>query len=206
MKNIASLNLLPAQYTGEKIDSEEDAVLGNSAEAHLFFIKVMKRLKQVNEWHHYAGKFSAKFQLTDANGKEITGNVEKGYFLKIDIPGSGSNAGDGYDWVQVEDVQHISETDNEAYGFRVRPAKNPEGKEDVISHFYAQESTSTFLVTRKGNKVMAGIYDRNTVPNKNAANLADRIRHFAAGVLGVHALSKLQWVGLLYGLLKKEKK
>lgn len=73
---------------------------------------------------------------------------------KIDIPGPGSSEGDGYDCVCVEDVKEVSEGDMQSTGFHVRPSQNPFGEKNETAHFYSNEATSNFIVTREGNKSM----------------------------------------------------
>jgi hypothetical protein len=203
MKGNTNAGLLPDQYTGEEINSEKTEVLENTIEAKDFYNKVVHRLQNVNEWHRMAGTLSADFQLTDKNGHDVADAVQKGNLIRIDIPGPGSKSGEGYDWVQVEELKYTSGEDKERFGFRVRPARNPLGEEDVISHFYSEESTSSFIVSRMSNKITAGIYDRNTLPNKDATFFADKVRDLAVGTVGVAALSKLQWKGLLEGLMER---
>ncbi|HEY9362933.1 MAG TPA: hypothetical protein VIQ00_06720 [Chitinophagaceae bacterium] len=201
MKENTNAGLLPDQYTGEEINSEKTELFENTIEAKAFYNKVVHRLQNVNEWHQLAGTLSADFQLTDKNGHDVMDAVQKGNFIRINIRGPGNKSGEGYDWVQVEELKYISGEDEESFGFRVRPARNPAGDEDVISHFYSEESTSSFIVSRMSNKITAGIYDRNTLPNSDAVFFADKIRHLAVGTVGIAALSKLQWNGLLEGLM-----
>jgi hypothetical protein len=72
---------------------------------------------------------------------------------------------------------------------------------DDIAHFFSQESTSSFIVTREGNKITAAIYDRNTKPNKDADLLVDEVRDRVIGVAGVLAFSRIQWKKLADSLL-----
>jgi hypothetical protein len=93
--------------------------------------------------------------------------------------------------------------DLESYGIRVRPAENPETETKEVAHFYSSESTSTFLVTRKGNNVTAEVYDRNTKPNDEAHTTVDKIRDLVVGATGITVFSKIQWQGLVDGLTAK---
>ena len=196
--------IIPGQYTGKVIDTVEQIELNSSDEAKSFFEIVKSRLLDVNNWEQIAGKTSANFQLVDSGGQEVNRTVQQGDFFKIDVPGPGPVAGDGYDWVQVEALEEVSEEDVESVGIRVRPTLSPLNNSQDVAHFYSPESTSSFTVTREGTKVTAGIYDRNTKPNKTADTLADKARDVIVGAGAVTAFSKVQWKWLVEGLLSWE--
>ena len=94
-------------------------------------------------------------------------NLQQGDYLKIDIPGSGSSEGDGYDWVSVEDVKEVALGDIQAVGFRVRPTQNPFREKTETAHFYSQKATSNFVLTWEGTKITTQIIDRNIKSNAN---------------------------------------
>lgn len=194
--------LIPGNEKGVTIDSASFEDFKDSEEAKAFFKVVKERLLNVNKWHEIAGAASARFQLIDKNGQEVNRKVEKDDYFKIDIPGPGSQAGDGYDWVQVEDLKEVNQQDVDSAGLRVRPSTNPFSKDESIAHFYSEDSTSTFIVTRENNKITATIYDRNTTPNTDSETIMDKVRHVAAGIGAMLGGSKLQWKGLAKGLVK----
>ncbi|HZF63478.1 MAG TPA: hypothetical protein VEZ55_03285 [Chitinophagaceae bacterium] len=196
--------VVPEHYTGKIIDTEESVDFENSEAAKQFFSVVKDRLIHVNKWNKIAGALSADFQLIDPQGVEVDRAVQRGDYFKIDIPGPGTLAGDGYDWVKVEEVEYADEPDVETVGIRVRPTTSPLNDKEGIAHFYSEESTSSFTVARKGNRITAGIYDRNTKRNKDAATIVDKIRDAAVGTGAVTAFSKMQWSGLAKGLLQPE--
>jgi hypothetical protein len=195
--------LIPENNTGVIIDSAAAEAFASAEEAKAFFSIVKDRLLHPQKWHEVAGAGSAEFQLIDPGGQAVTRTAAVGDYFKIDIPGPGSSAGDGYDWVRVEDVKEVSQPDVESVGLRVRPSTNPFNKDESIAHFYSEESTSTFIVTREGNKITATIYDRNTKPNINAGTIMDKVRDVAAGIGAIIGGSKLQWKGLAKGLVKR---
>jgi hypothetical protein len=197
--------IVPEQESGKAIDAESSVELNDVGEAKAFFNVVKNRLLDTNNWHKLAGNLSAKFQLVDETGKEISTNAQKGDYFKIDIPGPGTKSGDGYDWVQIEEIENVSTDDVESFGMRVRPAQNPQDTKKDISHFYSPESTSSFTVTREKNKVTAAIYDRNTKTNKETESLTDKVRDAVVGVAGMLTFSKIQWKALTDGLVQKEK-
>jgi hypothetical protein len=193
--------IVPDQHAGKAIDAKASLDFTNEHDAREFFQIVKQRLLDVNNWHKTAKNISAKFQLVSFDKTDNTGTPRKGDYFKIDIPGPGSKAGGGYDWVKIEDIEATAADDTESYGIRVRPTDNPETKNQDVAHFYSPESTSTFLVTRKGNTVTAEIYDRNTQPNNEAHATADKIRDAVVGATGITVFSKIQWQGLVDGLM-----
>ncbi|MEO9145265.1 MAG: hypothetical protein ABI237_06870, partial [Ginsengibacter sp.] len=84
----------------------------------------------------------------------------------------------------------------------VRPSKNPVSQKDEIAHFYSNDATSNFIVTRENNTVTALIIDRNLKPNNESDSIIDKIRHVAVGLGAIGAFSKMQWENLAEGLVK----
>jgi len=195
--------IVPKQRTGKAIDATGSLTLYDENEAKAFFSVVKNRLQNVNEWAELSGNLSATFRLVDAGGVEVSRNLQQGDYFKIDIPGPGSTTGDGYDWVQIEEVENKSSSDSESFSFRVRPTVNPQNQNNDIAHFYSPESTSTFTVSRKGCNVEAAIRDRNTKPNITADSPVDKIRDSIVGAMGVLSFSKIQWQNLVDGLLSR---
>ncbi len=203
MKQKDIIKIIPDQYTGIEIEAEASIDLKNNNDAALFYNTVKARLLKVNEWHHVSGIISAVFQATDDSGNEVNRNIQKGDYLRVDIPGPGSKAGDGYDWVTVEELKEISDGDIQSVGFRVRPASNPSGDKKSIAHFYDESSTSNFIVTREGKNVTAHIVDRNIKPNDDTASVTDKIRDTAIGMSALAGFSKIQWQNLANGLVER---
>lgn len=203
MKQKDFTGIVPDQYTGEEIETRSSIDLKNENEARAFYEIAKGRLLSVNNWHFIAGIVSGHFQLTDAHGEKLNRNVEIGDYFRIDIPGPGSSEGDGYDWVYVEDLEEITEENVQSIGFRVRPSQNPLGDKNEIAHFYTDDATSNFIVTREGNTVTAIIIDRNLKPNDESESIADRIRHVAVGIGAIGLFSKIQWKSLADGLVKR---
>ena len=196
--------IIPDQQTGKAIDAVSTLELAKEADAKALFVRAKERLQDVNHWKDIAGTISATFQLIDADGKEVRRKAEKGDYFKIDIPGPGTKTGEGFDWVQIEEVENISLPDGERFGFRVRPTDNPQNHKKDVAHFYSEESTSSFLVERRKNTVTASVHDRNTKPNTDADTPIDKIRDAIVGAAGVATFSKIQWKNLTDGLVNRE--
>ena len=193
-------DIIPQQETGKAIDAASSIELADEHDAKNFFIKAKKRLQNVNQWKQYAGSISADFQLVDNHGRAVEREAKEGDYFKIDIPGPGTKSGDGYDWVKIEEVLSTAFPTGESFGFRVRPAENPQSGDTEVAHFYAPESTSSFIVERHKNKITVSIHDRNTKPNANADGL-EKIRDTLVGTAGVVTFSKIQWKNLAEGIL-----
>lgn len=203
MKQKDFTGIVPSQYTGKEIETAASIDLKDNDEAKLFYEVVRERLFNVNKWHSKAGFVSGSFQLMDANGKKLEKNVEIGDYIRIDIPGPGSSEGFGYDWVLVEDLREIREENIQSVGFRVRPSQNPANEDNATAHFYSDEATSSFIVSRENNTVSSLIIDRNVKPNTDASTITDKIRHVAVSLGAIGLFSKVQWQNLANGLVKK---
>ncbi|WP_221393239.1 hypothetical protein [Dyadobacter sp. NIV53] len=194
--------IIPGHSDGLVITSQSTAQLSDEESARILFEKAKTRLLLVNNWQELAGEFMAAFQITDENGTAISGPVQKGNYFKIDIPGPGTKAGEGYDWALVEEIEEYNSLNTESIGIRVRPAPNPITDNPDIAHFYSEESTSTFTVTREFTKVTAAVYDRNTKPNTDSGGMMDHVRNVLVGIAGMFSFSKIQWENFTNGLVK----
>lgn len=204
MKDKDKSGIVPEQRTGKAIDAVSTVELREEEEAKAFFNRAKERLQHVNRWKDMAGALSATFQLVNSEGSEVQRKAQKGDYFKIDIPGPGSESGEGFDWVQIEEVESTSSPDGERFGFRVRPTDNPQNRKDDVAHFYSEMSTSSFVIERKNNKVTASVHDRNTKPNTDADTAIDKIRDAVVGAAGVATFSKIQWKKLTDGLVSRE--
>jgi hypothetical protein len=195
---------IPPNETGAAVNADNSVELKDVNEAQTFYKIVKQRLLDVNHWQKLAGKVLASFQLTDGNGEPLKRLAQQGDIFKIDIPGPGSKAGDGFDWVQIEELKEQNEGEIESISIRVRPTKNPSNSTDDVSHFFSEESTSTFKAMREGNKITASIHDRNAKPNTEVDNITDKVRNAAVGTGAIGGFAKIQWKALVDGLLKRE--
>jgi len=192
---------IPEKFDGGNINAESVVQLHNLTAAKELFLLAKKRLMDVNNWKEISEQAVAEFRLTDSQGNEVSGPVQEGMFFRIDIPGPGTETGDGFDWVIVEKISEYQLEDIESFGIRVRPAPNPTNTDQEIAHFYSSQTTSTFTVTRENTKVTAAVYDRNTKANTDDQSFLDKIRNILTGVAGILAFSKIQWESLTSGLV-----
>jgi hypothetical protein len=194
-------NLIPTQEAGAETNTESIATFSSSAEADAFFAIARQRVFSVHNWKSIAGG-GASFRRTDAKGNDLkNGQPEPGEFICIDIPAPGPAAGDGHDWVQIEKV---SDADDHA-GMTVHPSPSPENKKEEVAHFFDSEASSTFLVRKEDNKVIAGVYGRNEKPNTKADGVVDTIRNVAVAAGALSGFSKIQWKNLVNGFVQTGK-
>lgn len=195
---------IPPHQSGKAVDVEDSVSFPTEEEAVHFFKVLKKRLLTVHRWHEYAGDGSAVFELTDPEGKPVNRPPQKGDFFKIDIPAPGSQGGEGYDWVQVEEIAEEATGLGEFASIRVRPSGSPLKTSSQVDHFFTDEATSNFIIRREGKKLTAGVYGRNEKPNLAATdNLFDKLRNAVVGAGSIGLFSKLQWKSLVSGWLKK---
>lgn len=202
MKYQDLINIIPAQISGKEIEVDASIEMRDQIEGKQFYQTVKGRLLRVNSWHQLAGVVSAEFQLVDSDGLAVDRNAIQGDYIRIDIPGPGSTAGDGYDWVRIEELKEVEADNNQSIGFRVRPAKDPGSDKNEVAHFYSEESTSVFIVTRESTKIIAWIIDSNVSPGVNSHSITGKIRDITVGLGAVGIFSKLQWQNLVNGLVR----
>lgn len=195
---------LPAQIVGRQTDFTHDKKYSTLVEAHNAFQQAAGRLLSVGNWHSYAGSGSAEFRLCNNEGVEVEVMAEEGFCISIDMPAPGPDAGDGLEWVLIE--QLVSDggahTAEEYVLMTVRPAADPRKATGEIAHFYNDQSTSTFIVRRDGLMVSAGAHGRNETPNNDDVDLHDKLRNTAIALMARIGLSGVQWQKLVNGLIE----
>lgn len=199
-------SIVPENKKGKPSDIEHSVTEANREKAIDFFRIAAKRMLNINEWHRIGSFVSAVFVLTDATGKKLERPAALGDFIKIDIQGPGSSAGDGYDWVYIEALQDNSNTaaEEESIAMRVRACQQPGKETNNVAHFFTSEATSTFIIHRNENTVTSFYHGRNEVLNTGTAKVADKVRNVVIGGVALAGLSEIQWDTLTRSFLKKE--
>ena len=194
---------IPAQVKGSKSDTYYSRTFKNEQAAQNLYIKAKTRLLDVSKWHNLPGHTAAEFTLTDNKGDKVQRPVIVYDHFRINIPAPGNISGDGYDWVQVEEVQDITDPGSHATcSIRVRPVGNPKAdRTETSSHFFKDYATSTFMVTLAGRKVTASVHGRNEVPNNEQRHLWDIVRNTVIAFAAMLGFSSGQWKKLVRGLL-----
>ena len=198
--------LVPENREGKAVDIEHSITEENLQDAITMFRLAYSRIIYPAIWKSLAGAGTASFSIWKAGSSEVQRHVQINDFLRIDIPGPGPVAGEGFDWVKVETLQEniIPHTD-ESFVMRLRVCANPENQEAGTAHFFTEEATSTFIVKRLGTTVTCSYHGRNEKPNTADVDTADKIRNKLVATGAVAGLSEVQWTALLKGILQKEK-
>jgi hypothetical protein len=206
MKEVSINNpIIPANNVGKALDLEHYVREESIEEAINTFKRACKRLLNPPVWHELSGVLSASFQLQPSNGDSRNRLAQINDYLLIDIPGPGPSAGNGYDWVKVENIaENADPAAEQSFGMTLKATPNPDKPEQGIAHFFGEGATSTFIIKRNSNTVTASYHGRNELPNTKKASFPDKIRNsiIAAGALA--GISELQWMALIKGLLQKE--
>ncbi|SDE45374.1 hypothetical protein SAMN04487996_10591 [Dyadobacter soli] len=193
---------VPGQHRGDSVTAEGNRSFEDITAAKAFFLQAEAKVLDVNRWHDQAGEALAHFMLTDTDGNPVGGTARQGLLIKIDIPGPGSESGEGYDWVEIEEIKKTDSAGVQSTALRVRPIAAPGSEADEPTHFYDEQSTSTFTITRENTTVTVAVYDRNINPNTEADSLIDKVRNAITGLFGEKVFSKIQWQSLVDGILK----
>lgn len=195
---------LPPQRTGRQTDFTHEKKFDSLEAAHHAFQAAAARLLSVDNWHVYAGSGSALFTLCNNEGAPVYEMAKEGFFFSIDLPGPGSNAGEGLEWVIIEKLaaEGSRHTAEEYLLMRVRPVADPRKTGTEIAHFYKDVSTSTFVVRRDGMVLSAGAHGRNETPNNESVGLHDKIRNTGVALMARAGFSGPQWKQLMEGLVE----
>jgi len=205
--NEASINnlVVPANKVGKAVDLEHSVTEASTEIAINTFKRACKRLLNPPVWHELSGIISASFQLQATGGDDSNRLARVNDYVRIDIPGPGSIAGNGYDWVQVENIaENIDPLAEQSFGMTLIATINPDKPDEGVAHFFADGATSTFIIKRHGTKVIASYHGRNELPNTRKGMLSDKIRNSVIAAGARAGISELQWMILLKGLLQKE--
>jgi hypothetical protein len=193
--------IIPRQHTGGHSKTKSTISLKTPEEALSRYQTAAKRLLEVNQWHEYAGKGTALFQLTDSTANPVFRPVAKGDYFRIDIPGPGSKAGEGKDWVKVKVKGEKNHGDNQLTHITVCTSGHPLKMQEYTAHFFDTAATSTFFVMRQNLTITVAVYGRNERPNIQTRSLWDRIRNILVYIGAQFGISNIQWKSLTEGLL-----
>ncbi|CAL1517136.1 hypothetical protein [Chitinophaga sp. MM2321] len=199
--SLSDSGLVPSQQGGGQSNTSYTRKTINPNEAVAIYEAAQKRLLDVNNWQEISGDLTASFTLTDDDGKPLHRSAQEGDNIRINIPGPGSQTGEGYDWVKIELIAENNNPDIAYTGMRVRPFPLPEKAGKEVAHFFKAYATSSFIVEKKGNQIKASVYGRNEIPNTAVVPFSDKVRNFFIGLGAILGLSKIQWKSLVKGLL-----
>ena len=199
-------DLVPPQEKGGKTDTSHSTTLKTVEDAAELYKVAKNRLLDVSNWDKLCGPLTGTFFLRDDQGNKVNRLAKPGDYLKIDVPGPGSETGDGYDWVHIETIDEKQlENGKEEIAVKVRPAQNPLRKKAATAHFFKEDATSTFIISRHGNVVTAEVHGRNEQPNIKLAHAMDNVRNALMALSAILGFSTTQWRQLVKGLVSIQK-
>lgn len=140
----------------------------DEAAAKQEFLHAKERLFNVNGWSDIPGLANSGFQLYSASGQPLDRRqVQSGDFIEIDLPGPLPMY-----WVEVLDVK----VEDDKGEFTVKPSQDPTGEEDpeTTAHFFQEDARSTFMVERRGNKLVAKEIGTDEAINKEEPEAGDK--------------------------------
>ncbi|MBD1431343.1 hypothetical protein H8B06_00765 [Sphingobacterium sp. DN00404] len=191
---------IPKQVAGKSLDCFKSVNLSSHEEATRFFERIRSRLLDVNRWNEITKALSATFTIKDASNSTMERIVQKGDYIRIDIPGPGLPSAKGYDWVQVEDITETTDTEGASILLTLRPSADPTQGSTDTAHFFKQLATSSFLVEQKGSHIYLHYAGRNEIINTDNASILDNLRNFMVGLGAKMGASFPQWKALVEGL------
>jgi hypothetical protein len=196
-------NIIPSQITEDKTDHKFAVIADSHIEAYKIFKYSVLRLLDVTEWNKLCGNGSAVFTLTDDKGCDINELIQQGRFIKIDVPGTGPDGGDGFDWVYIEKTESRRINDSkECFAVSVRPTTNPLSSNISLPNFFKHDATNTFMVCIDGNIVTASIHGSNEIANTGTTSTRENIRNKMLATSAIATISEVQWNNLVRGIVK----
>lgn len=199
-------SIVPENMKGKPSDIKHSVTVANREKAIDVFRIAAEKMVDINEWHRIGSFVSAVFVLTNDKEQKLERSAALGDFIRIDIQGPGSSAGDGYDWVHIEALEDNSNAggEEESIAMRVRACNQPGKETNNVAHFFTGEATSTFIIHRIENTITSFYHGRNEVLNTSVTKVSDKIRNVIMGGVALAGLSELQWNTLTKSFLKPE--
>ena len=197
---------IPKQKEGAKSDTWAQRRCRNREEAIAFFKLVKTRLLHVSAWEKICKGTGADFILTDHDGNIVERAAMEGDHFRIDIPGPGTIAGKGFDWVRIVKVEELENRDKdlEQLTIMVRPSNAPGKQEEEAAHFFKENASSTFIVSRTSQFIRAEVHGRNELPNLSANHFLDKLRNALVALGATIGFSRNQWKKLVKGLISPD--
>lgn len=171
-------------YSSVRVFDDEDS-------AKFEFSRSKERLFNVNAWSKIPGIANSTFELFGEDGNPVERyQVQKGDFIKIDLPGPLP-----FYWVKVNEVS----AENDSAQFTVQPTYDPTHDDDktVTDHFFQDQARSIFRVERYGNEIKAMEIGVNEAINNQEAEAGSKgLINTIVSEGGWAGFQKYQWKNL----------
>lgn len=198
--------LIPVQKIGKCSDTFSSLEIKELNNPDIAYKSIKNRLLDVNNWAHYATLTNADFILLDEKGNKIDRLVAESDFMKVRFSRLQKIISARHDYVRVNSIITIPITFGDALVMQLVPAHNPAKSGSEIDHFFTSEASNTFVLYRDAAKIHLSVHGRNEVPNFKVSKTTKKIRNMLFTVLGILAVSKVQWKSLAHGLLNYNEK
>lgn len=205
-RSIEQSGIIPNHIDGKENDLQHTETFTTREEAAKCFVRAYKRMFNPKVWHKLCGFMSAEVTLVNPEGETEHDLAELNDHYRIDLPGPGTQAGDGYDWVKVEAIEEHNDpaAEYEWMGMRLRPTSNPQNNNEETAHFFQSTATSTFIIVREGNTVTASYHGRNEKANTDTSSAVDNMRNAVVTSGAIAGFSEAQWSTLIKEFLQAE--
>ena len=171
-------------YSSVRVFDDEDS-------AKFEFSRSKERFFNVNAWSKIPGIANSTFELFGEDGNPVERyQVQKGDFIKIDLPGPLP-----FYWVKVNEVS----AENDSAQFTVQPTYDPTHDDDktVTDHFFQDQARSIFRIERYGNEIKAMEIGVNEAINNQEAEAGSKgLINTIVSEGGWAGFQKYQWKNL----------
>ncbi len=195
---------VPSHEKGGFHDTESRVEIDSDLVNEKFEI-LKARFLDVNSWQEISAIGASEFKLYSNEGKPVSRAPMIGDKMRIDVPGPGGTQSKGYDWTDIIDYREFENKEKDEFCilFTSRPTNPPEQeKENYVAHFYGPDATSTAMITKGKNYLIASVHGRKEIPNTQKTTWLDAIRNFLFASGGIMGVGKIQWKLLTEGLVK----
>ncbi|GAO41908.1 hypothetical protein [Flavihumibacter petaseus] len=194
-------SIVPENERGKSLDLYAHTLAPSEPDAIVLFRMAVSRLLHPMTWGKVAGAHAFDVKIWGQEAGDLRAEIREGDYLKIDIPGPGSSAGDGYDWVKADRLEEGVDPDaSESMGMRLRTCRNPEEQSNDTAHFFKEGAASIFILARSGNEVSAKYFGRNEETN-DSGSLFDRLRNYVVSLGAKAGGSEKMWTDFINGLI-----
>jgi len=186
-------DLLPVNKKGSKNNASADILFEKQDEADEYFERLSKNLLKINDWKVNAGKNPTVFFIYNKDNQKRHELVEENDLVKIKMPAPKNKLGNGFDWVIVTQLKIIEKPDLKVFLLQMKPHICPENINGGVAHFYTEDATNTFILSKRNKTIQLSVHGRNEIPNTKKVGFLNACRNFFVAGGGIFGGSKMQW-------------